>query len=85
MIKKKQIHCFLIRNQEVLCDSCYPECYISLCPCRSYGCVFKANYKATGEIVAIKQVPLESDLQEIIKEISIMQQCKRYVWSMKTS
>ncbi|CAB1314465.1 unnamed protein product [Coregonus sp. 'balchen'] len=42
---------------------------------RSYGCVFKANYKETGEIVAIKQVPVESDLQEIIKEISIMQQC----------
>ncbi|KAM9409990.1 serine/threonine-protein kinase 4-like [Pholidichthys leucotaenia] len=41
----------------------------------SYGCVFKANYKETGEIVAIKQVPVESDLQEIIKEISIMQQC----------
>ncbi|XP_056885296.1 serine/threonine-protein kinase 4-like isoform X2 [Takifugu flavidus] len=41
----------------------------------SYGCVFKANYKETGEIVAIKEVPVESDLQEIIKEISIMQQC----------
>uniref|UniRef100_A0A665UAH7 non-specific serine/threonine protein kinase n=1 Tax=Echeneis naucrates TaxID=173247 RepID=A0A665UAH7_ECHNA len=41
----------------------------------SYGCVFKANFKETGEIVAIKQVPVESDLQEIIKEISIMQQC----------
>ncbi|KAK7915736.1 hypothetical protein WMY93_011497 [Mugilogobius chulae] len=41
----------------------------------SYGCVHKANYKETGEIVAIKQVPVESDLQEIIKEISIMQQC----------
>ncbi|XP_061583023.1 serine/threonine-protein kinase 4-like [Cololabis saira] len=41
----------------------------------SYGCVFKAIYKETGEIVAIKQVPVESDLQEIIKEISIMQQC----------
>lgn len=41
----------------------------------SYGSVFKANYKETGEIVAIKQVPVESDLQEIIKEISIMQQC----------
>ncbi|KAM7421867.1 hypothetical protein PAMA_010093 [Pampus argenteus] len=41
----------------------------------SYGCVFKAHYKETGEIVAIKQVPVESDLQEIIKEISIMQQC----------
>ncbi|XP_077434090.1 serine/threonine-protein kinase 4-like [Vanacampus margaritifer] len=41
----------------------------------SYGCVFKAHYRETGEIVAIKQVPVESDLQEIIKEISIMQQC----------
>uniref|UniRef100_A0A6Q2X0D3 non-specific serine/threonine protein kinase n=1 Tax=Esox lucius TaxID=8010 RepID=A0A6Q2X0D3_ESOLU len=41
----------------------------------SYGSVFKANYKETGEIVAIKQVPVETDLQEIIKEISIMQQC----------
>ncbi|XP_057702833.1 serine/threonine-protein kinase 4-like [Corythoichthys intestinalis] len=41
----------------------------------SYGSVFKAHYRETGEIVAIKQVPVESDLQEIIKEISIMQQC----------
>lgn len=41
--------------------------------------MFKANYKETGEIVAIKQVPVESDLQEIIKEISIMQQCNRSV------
>uniref|UniRef100_A0A667X862 non-specific serine/threonine protein kinase n=1 Tax=Myripristis murdjan TaxID=586833 RepID=A0A667X862_9TELE len=41
----------------------------------SYGSVFKAHLKETGEIVAIKQVPVESDLQEIIKEISIMQQC----------
>uniref|UniRef100_H3CI16 non-specific serine/threonine protein kinase n=1 Tax=Tetraodon nigroviridis TaxID=99883 RepID=H3CI16_TETNG len=41
----------------------------------SYGCVFKAHSKETGEIVAIKQVPVESDLQEMIKEISIMQQC----------
>jgi serine/threonine kinase 3 len=41
----------------------------------SYGNVFKALHKETGQIVAIKQVPVESDLQEIIKEISIMQQC----------
>lgn len=41
----------------------------------SYGSVFKAIYKETGQVVAIKQVPVESDLQEIIKEISIMQQC----------
>ena len=45
--------------------------------CSSYGCVFKAHSKETGEIVAIKQVPVESDLQEMIKEISIMQQCNR--------
>uniref|UniRef100_A0A2K5QPK9 non-specific serine/threonine protein kinase n=1 Tax=Cebus imitator TaxID=2715852 RepID=A0A2K5QPK9_CEBIM len=41
----------------------------------SYGSVYKAIHKETGQIVAIKQVPVESDLQEIIKEISIMQQC----------
>ena len=41
----------------------------------SYGNVFKALHKETKQIVAIKQVPVESDLQEIIKEISIMQQC----------
>uniref|UniRef100_H2Z342 non-specific serine/threonine protein kinase n=1 Tax=Ciona savignyi TaxID=51511 RepID=H2Z342_CIOSA len=41
----------------------------------AYGCVFKAIYKEAGQVVAIKQVPVESDLQEIIKEIAIMQQC----------
>jgi len=55
--------------------------------CRSFGCVFKALHKNSSKIVAIKQVPVDSDLQvglsrvavthcqEIIKEISIMQQC----------
>uniref|UniRef100_G1L109 Serine/threonine-protein kinase 3 n=1 Tax=Ailuropoda melanoleuca TaxID=9646 RepID=G1L109_AILME len=46
-----------------------------LVSCRSYGSVFKAIHKESGQVVAIKQVPVESDLQEIIKEISIMQQC----------
>ncbi|XP_017489735.1 PREDICTED: serine/threonine-protein kinase 3/4-like [Rhagoletis zephyria] len=41
----------------------------------SYGSVFKALHKESGQILAIKQVPVESDLGEIIKEISIMQQC----------
>eukprot|EP00042_Codosiga_hollandica_P042164 m.383945 g.383945 ORF g.383945 m.383945 type:complete len:485 (-) comp56260_c0_seq2:1134-2588(-) len=41
----------------------------------SYGSVYKALHKTSGRIVAIKQVPIDSDLQEIIKEISIMQQC----------
>lgn len=39
--------------------------------------MFKAIHKESGQVVAIKQVPVESDLQEIIKEISIMQQCDR--------
>lgn len=41
----------------------------------SYGSVYKALYKESGTVVAIKLVPIESDLHEIIKEISIMQQC----------
>jgi len=41
----------------------------------SYGSVYKALHKESSSIVAIKLVPVESDLHEIIKEISIMQQC----------
>ena len=43
----------------------------------SYGSVYKAMHKETGQVVAIKQVPVDTDLQEIIKEISMMQQCDR--------
>ena len=43
--------------------------------CRSYGSVYKALHKESGQVLAIKQVPVDTDLQEIIKEISIMQQC----------
>ena len=32
-------------------------------------------HKESGQKLAIKQVPVDSDLQDIIKEISIMQQC----------
>ncbi len=41
----------------------------------SYGCVYKALHKESQQVLAIKQVPVDTDLQEIIKEISIMQQC----------
>lgn len=41
----------------------------------AYGAVYKAMHKESGQLLAIKQVPVDSDLQEIIKEISIMQQC----------
>ena len=41
----------------------------------SYGSVFKAIHKESSQVLAIKQVPVDTDLQEIIKEISIMQQC----------
>ncbi|KAG0729633.1 Serine/threonine-protein kinase 4 [Chionoecetes opilio] len=36
---------------------------------------YKALHKESGQVLAIKQVPIDTDLQEIIKEISIMQQC----------
>lgn len=48
---------------------------ILFCTLRSYGSVFKALHKESGQVLAIKQVPIDTDLQEIIKEISIMQQC----------
>jgi len=41
----------------------------------SYGSVYKALHKDSKQVLAIKQVPVDTDLQEIIKEISIMQQC----------
>lgn len=37
--------------------------------------IFQALHKESGQVLAIKQVPVDTDLQEIIKEISIMQQC----------
>lgn len=47
---------------------------------RSYGSVHKAIHKETGHVLAVKKVPVDTDLQEIIKEISIMQQCdSKYV------
>lgn len=53
---------------------CHTNVYVSLL-CSAYGAVFKAMHKESGQLLAIKQVPVDSDLQEIIKEISIMQQC----------
>nr|CAD2152603.1 unnamed protein product [Meloidogyne enterolobii] len=41
----------------------------------SYGSVHKALHKSSGRSLAIKMVPVDTDLQEIIKEITIMQQC----------
>jgi hypothetical protein len=41
----------------------------------SYGSVHRAIHKSSGTVLAIKKVPLDTDLQEIIKEITIMQQC----------
>ncbi|KIH69068.1 kinase domain protein, partial [Ancylostoma duodenale] len=46
----------------------------------SYGSVHKAVHRESGHTLAIKKVPVDTDLQEIIKEISIMQQCdSKYV------
>ena len=56
---------------------------VNLC-CRAYGAVYKAMHKESGQLLAIKQVPVDSDLQDIIKEISIMQQCDRYLICLHT-
>ncbi|CAD5229006.1 unnamed protein product [Bursaphelenchus okinawaensis] len=41
----------------------------------SYGSVHKAIHKESGKVLAVKKVPVDTDLQEIIKEITIMQEC----------
>ena len=42
----------------------------------SYGSVYKAVHRESAQSYAIKQIPLDSeDFEDIIKEISIMQQC----------
>jgi len=70
LAKSKTITCAVLK--------CYCiQCLFNVLFHSSYGSVFKAIHKETGQVVAIKQVPVESDLQEIIKEISIMQQCDR--------
>lgn len=68
----------LAKSKVITFAFCYcSQCSFNVLFSSSYGSVFKAIHKETGQVVAIKQVPVESDLQEIIKEISIMQQCDR--------
>ena len=43
---------------------------------RSYGSVVKARIKSSGRIVAVKIVPIETDLADLMKEISILKTCK---------
>lgn len=42
----------------------------------SYGSVFKAVHKVSNSLVAIKKVAMDSDLQDILHEISMMRQCE---------
>src|SRR5690606_14463267 len=43
---------------------------------RSYGSVWKAIHVKTETITAIKKVPVENDLDEILNEIKIMKACR---------
>jgi len=42
----------------------------------SYGSVYKAIYKKTGKTMAVKRVPIEEGLDEIMEEINFMKQCQ---------
>jgi len=42
----------------------------------SYGSVWKAMHKPTGSIVAVKRVPIDNDLEDIMKEIDFMKSCR---------
>lgn len=43
---------------------------------RSYGCVYSAIHKKTNKEVAIKVVPVDTDIQELMQEISILKSCR---------
>lgn len=43
---------------------------------RSYGSVWKAIHLKTNTVTAIKKVPVENDLDEILNEIKIMKSCR---------
>ena len=42
---------------------------------RSYGCVYEAIHKKTLKTVAIKIIPVEKDVGEMLKEIAILKSC----------
>jgi serine/threonine protein kinase len=42
----------------------------------SFGQVFKALHKETGNIVAVKILPVSSEIESLRKEISILKRCK---------
>lgn len=42
----------------------------------SYGSVLKARHIKTNREVAIKIVPVDTDMKDLMKEISILKSCK---------
>ncbi len=42
----------------------------------NYGQVYKAYHKKSGNIVAVKVVPISSDIESLRKEIQILKQCR---------
>lgn len=45
-------------------------------PFSSYGSVWKARHKRSNKIVAVKIIPADSDLNDLMKEITILKECK---------
>ncbi|KAF7634893.1 hypothetical protein Mgra_00005634 [Meloidogyne graminicola] len=64
-----------VNSLEMLNNEEEVDLHVPTTPDPSYGSVHKALHRASGRSLAIKMVPVDTDLQEIIKEITIMQQC----------
>ena len=43
---------------------------------RSYGSVLHARHRGSKKDVAIKIIPVEGDLRDLMKEINILKSCK---------
>lgn len=42
----------------------------------SYGSVWKARHKKSNRIVAVKIIPADTDLNDLMKEITILKECR---------
>jgi serine/threonine protein kinase len=47
-----------------------------LCLQRSYGSVWRATHRKTGNALAIKRVPIENDIEDIVTETTFLKECK---------
>lgn len=73
--------CSSMQNIEAVMCHCYLcACTPAFSPPGTYGVVYKGKHKATGQIVAMKKIRLESEEEGVpstaVREVSLLQELK---------